>query len=118
MPVRRLPLHILNPMGEFYRDCFYHSLDSDLKAGRSMSTVIDEKIVSVVKTRRMVAYALGQFEHIRLNLLVGVQRAARNDQQNLAALSILVAFTPAREGRAVVFRRWRRLMKVRRRGER
>jgi hypothetical protein len=60
MPVRRLPLHILNPMGEFYRDCFYHSLDSDLKAGRSMSTVIDGKIVSVVKTRRMVAYARAQ----------------------------------------------------------
>jgi hypothetical protein len=60
MPVRRLPLHILNPMGEFYRDCFYHSLDSDLKAGRSMSTVIDGKIVSVVETRRMVAYARAQ----------------------------------------------------------
>ena len=60
MPVRRLPLHILNPMGEFYRDCFYHSLDSDLKAGRSMGTVIDGKIVSVVKTRRMVAYARAQ----------------------------------------------------------
>ena len=29
--------------------------------------------------------------------VVGVQRAARNDQQNLAALSILVAFTRARE---------------------
>ena len=43
MPVRRLPLHTLNPMGEFYRRCFYHSLDSDLKAGRSMSTVIDGK---------------------------------------------------------------------------
>jgi hypothetical protein len=47
-------------MGEFYRRCFYHSLDSDLKAGRSMSTVIDGKIVSVVKTRRMVAYARAQ----------------------------------------------------------
>jgi hypothetical protein len=60
MPVRRLPLHILNPMGEFYRRCFYHLLDSDLKAGRSMSTVIDGKIVSVVKICRIVAYARAQ----------------------------------------------------------
>jgi hypothetical protein len=44
MPVRGLPLQFLNPEGEFYRRCFYHSLDSDLRAGRSMSTVSNGKI--------------------------------------------------------------------------
>ncbi len=57
MPVRGLPLQFLSPLGEFYRGCFYHSLESDLRAGRSMSTVIDGKIVSVGEARRMVAYA-------------------------------------------------------------
>ena len=57
MPVRGLPLQPLSPLGEFYRGCFYHSLESDLRADRSMSTVIDGKIVSVGEARRMVAYA-------------------------------------------------------------
>ena len=60
MPVPGLPLQFLNPLGEFYRRCFYHSLESDLRAGRSMSTVIDGKIVSVAEARRMVAYARAQ----------------------------------------------------------
>ncbi len=60
MPVRGLPVHILNPMGEFYRRCFYRSLDSDLKAGRSMSAGIDGKIVSAAEACRMVAYARTQ----------------------------------------------------------
>jgi hypothetical protein len=57
MPVAGLPLQFLNPLGEFYRRCFYHSLESDLRVGRSMSTVIDGKIISVAEARRMVAYA-------------------------------------------------------------
>jgi hypothetical protein len=41
MPVRGLPLQFLNPefldpLGQFYRRNFYHSLDSDLRAGRAM----------------------------------------------------------------------------------
>jgi len=57
MPVCSLPLQTLIPEEEFYRRCFYHSLESDLRAGRSMSTVINGKIISVAETRRMVAYA-------------------------------------------------------------
>jgi hypothetical protein len=62
MPVRGLPLllltpEFLNPEGQFYRRCFYHSLDSDLRAGRSMSTVSNGKIISVAEARRMVARA-------------------------------------------------------------
>jgi len=34
MQVRGLPLQFLNPLGEFYRRCFYHNLDFDLKTGR------------------------------------------------------------------------------------
>ena len=60
MPVPGPPLQLLNPLGEFYRRCLYHALDSDLRAGRSMSTVIDGKIVSVVEGRRMVAHARAQ----------------------------------------------------------
>ena len=60
MPVRGLPLHFLSPLGKFYRGCFYHSLESDLRAARSISTVIDGKIVSVAEARRMVAYARAQ----------------------------------------------------------
>jgi hypothetical protein len=60
MPVRSLPLQLLNPLGEFYRRCFYHSLESDLRAGRSMRTVIDGKIISVAEARRMVARARAQ----------------------------------------------------------
>jgi hypothetical protein len=57
MPARGLPLQFLSPFGEFYPRCFYHSLEGDLRAGRSMSTVINGKIISVAETRRMVAYA-------------------------------------------------------------
>ena len=60
MPVPGAPLQFLNPLGEFYRRCFYHSIEGDLRAGRSMSTVIDGKIVSVVEARRMVAHARAQ----------------------------------------------------------
>jgi hypothetical protein len=60
IPVRGLPLQRLSPLAEFYRGCFYHSLESDLRAGRTMSTVIDGKIVSVADARRMVAYARAQ----------------------------------------------------------
>ena len=60
MPVPGLPLQFLDPLGEFYRRCFYHSLESDLRVGRSMSTVIDGKIISVAEARRMVAYAWAQ----------------------------------------------------------
>ena len=60
MPVPGPPLQFLNPLGEFYRRCFYHALDSDLRAGRSMSAVIDGKIVSVVEARRMLMHARAQ----------------------------------------------------------
>ena len=65
MPVRSLILPIehpfrLNPLGEFYRRCFYHNLDFDLRTGRSMSMVENGKIVSVAEARRMVAYARAQ----------------------------------------------------------
>ncbi len=65
MPVRGLPLQFLNPeflnpLGQFYRRNFYHSLDSDLRAGRAMSTVSDGKIISVADARRMVARARAQ----------------------------------------------------------
>ena len=66
MPVRSLILPIerpfrLNALGEFYRRCFYHNLDFDLRTGRSMSMVLENgKIVSVAEARRMVAYARTQ----------------------------------------------------------
>jgi len=61
MPVRGLPLHFLNPLGEYYRRSFYHNLDFDLRTGRSMSMVVENgKIVSVAEARRMVAYARAQ----------------------------------------------------------
>ena len=61
MAVRSLPLQCLNPEGEFYRRCFYHNLDFDLRTGRSMSMVVENgKIVSVAEARRMVAYARAQ----------------------------------------------------------
>ena len=59
MPVRSLPLQILNPMGEFYRRCFYHSLDHGLRTGLMIAS-INGKIVSIADARRMVAYALAQ----------------------------------------------------------
>jgi hypothetical protein len=51
MLVRGLPLQRLSPLAEFYRRCFYRSLESDLRAGRSMRTVIDGKIISVAEAR-------------------------------------------------------------------
>jgi hypothetical protein len=65
MPVRGLPLQLLNPellnpLGQFYRRCFYHSLDSDLKAGRAMTTLNNDKIISVTEAHRMVARARAQ----------------------------------------------------------
>jgi hypothetical protein len=60
MLVRGLPLQVLNPLGEFYRRCFYHNLDFDLRTGRSMSVVENGKIISVADARRMVAHARAQ----------------------------------------------------------
>ena len=62
MPVRSLILPIehpfrLNPLGEFYRRCFYHNLDFDLRTGRSMTTTCNGKIITTAEARRMVAYA-------------------------------------------------------------
>jgi len=56
MPVRGLPLQPLNPLGEFYRRCFYHSLNRNLAAGR-MSTVGGGTIIPPAEVRLMVAYA-------------------------------------------------------------
>jgi hypothetical protein len=60
MPVLTLQFGALNPEGEFYRRCFYHSLDSDLKAGRIMSSVSNGTILSVAEAHRMVARARAQ----------------------------------------------------------
>ena len=61
MPVRSLPLPSLNPLGEFYRRCFYHNLDFELRTGRSMTMVVESgKIISVADARRKVAYARAQ----------------------------------------------------------
>jgi hypothetical protein len=66
MPVRGLPLQVLNPeflnpLGQFYRSCFYHSLDSDLRVGRAMTTVLNNgKILSVTEAHRMVTRARAQ----------------------------------------------------------
>ena len=61
MPVRGLPLQFLSPLGEFYRRCFYHNLDFELRTGRSMSMVAENgKIISVADARRMVAHARAQ----------------------------------------------------------
>lgn len=58
MPVRGLPLQFLSPLGEFYRRCFYHNLDFELRTGRSMSMVVENgKIISVADARRRVAHA-------------------------------------------------------------
>jgi hypothetical protein len=62
MPVRGLPLQpvtpeFLNPEGQFYRGCFYRSLDSDLRAGRAMSVVNNDKRISVAEAQRMIARA-------------------------------------------------------------
>jgi hypothetical protein len=65
MPVRGLSLEFLNPeflnpLGQFYRRCFYHSLDSDLRAGRAMTTLNNDKIISVAEAHWMVARARAQ----------------------------------------------------------
>src|SRR5450756_2570345 len=66
MPVRGLILPIkrssrLDPLGEFYRRCFYHNLDFELRTGRSMTMVVESgKIISVADARRKVAYARAQ----------------------------------------------------------
>jgi hypothetical protein len=57
MPVLTLQFGALNPEGEFYRRCFYHSLDSDLRAGRAMSVLNNEKIISLAEAHRLVARA-------------------------------------------------------------
>jgi len=57
MPVRGLPLQLLTPEGEFYRRCFYRSLESDLRAGRAMSVRNNDKIISIAEAHRMVARA-------------------------------------------------------------
>jgi hypothetical protein len=56
MPVRRLRAPIGPQYAGFVERLFYHSLDSNLRAGR-MSTVCNGKTVSVTEARRMVAYA-------------------------------------------------------------
>ena len=66
MPVRSLILPIkrssrLDPLGEFYRRCYYHNLDFELRTGRSMTMVVENgKIISVADARRMVALARAQ----------------------------------------------------------
>ena len=57
MPVRTLQFAALNPEGEFYRRCFYHALDSDLRAGRAMSVLNNQKIIFMAEAHRMVARA-------------------------------------------------------------
>ncbi len=44
MPVRGLPLLQLYPLDEFYRRCFYHSLDRELRAGRITANINGEII--------------------------------------------------------------------------
>jgi hypothetical protein len=62
MPVRGLPIQFLNsefldPLGQFYRRNFYHSLDSDLRAGRAMSVLNNENIISLAEAHRMITRA-------------------------------------------------------------
>lgn len=59
MPARGSPLQGLNPLGEFYRRCFYHSLVSNLRAGRT-STGSNGKLIPAAGVRRMVAHARAQ----------------------------------------------------------
>ena len=65
MPVRSLISPIkrasrLDPLGEFYRRCFYHNLDFDLRTGRSMTTTYNGKIITTAEARRRVSYARAQ----------------------------------------------------------
>ena len=65
MPVRGLPLQILNPerkipktVGEWYQLCFYNNLDNALRAGRAMTYgPIGGKTISVAEGYRIVAQA-------------------------------------------------------------
>ena len=64
MPVRALmlierPLPIGPQYAGFCERLMYHSLDSNLRAGR-MSTVLNGKIIPEAEARRMVAYARAQ----------------------------------------------------------
>jgi len=69
MPVRSLPLLSNNSVegfyrppkniGEFYRQCFYHSVDHGLRTGRMVAS-INGKIVPVADARRIVARARAQ----------------------------------------------------------
>src|ERR1035437_2834511 len=74
MPVRGLPLQFLNleflnPLGQFYRSNFYHNLDNDLRAGRAMTTVINNgKIISVAEATGW-SRARGQKDGFRLTVL-------------------------------------------------
>ena len=61
MPVRALmlierPLPIGPQYAGFCERLMYHSLDSNLRAGR-MSTVVNGKIIPEAEARRLVAYA-------------------------------------------------------------
>ena len=60
LPLQFLNPEFLNPLGQFYRRCFYNNLDCDLRAGRAMSTVSNGKIISVAEAHRMVARARAQ----------------------------------------------------------
>ena len=51
---------VLESVGTILPTLFYHSLDSDLRAGRGMSTVSNGKIISVAEANRMVARARAQ----------------------------------------------------------
>ena len=65
MPVRGLPIQVLNPerklpktVGEWYQLCFYNNLDNDLRTGRAMTYgPIGGKTISVAEGYRIVAQA-------------------------------------------------------------
>ena len=59
MRVRNLPLQNLNPLREFYRRCYYRSLDHELRTGQ-ITANMNGKIVSVAEARQMVARAWAQ----------------------------------------------------------
>ncbi len=56
MPVRRPPPPFGPQYAGFCERLLYHSLDSDLRAGR-MSTVLNGEIIPEADARRMVAHA-------------------------------------------------------------
>jgi hypothetical protein len=57
MPARALQLGALNPEGEFYRRCFYRTLENDLRAGRAMRVRSDKKVISIAEAQRMIMHA-------------------------------------------------------------